>query len=334
MADIGDQLLAEDDEHNQTREQQDIDWIQYLRDKLVKFHSKVSSYGTNVATAKGIQKLSSEFEILVFGPARVGKSTLIREISGDETIVTSAKMNACTTSSEKYSDKFNIQWWDTPGFENWSVKTAKDFFKDCFYDRKILPKVAIFCRTANSLGSSDVVKYMFDEIQKNGILLLYVVTKWPFIPKSERKDILREAVSLLGGRSTGVLRSSSTGSFRAIECAPKKAYIVPVNSKEDEALGMRVPKQNLRTLRQILITKLDDESQGKLVQLYKDNLDFWSKLGYGAIEIIDDLGVGTAPAMLSAEENAVYTQVKNGNNPVKNVAPVLMAIIDKYFQSR
>ncbi|CAF1415541.1 unnamed protein product [Adineta ricciae] len=261
MADIGDQLLAEDDEHNQVREQQDIDWIQYLRDKLVKFHSKVSSYGTNVATAKGIQKLSSEFEILVFGPARVGKSTLIREISGDERIVTSAKMNACTTSSEKYLDKFNIQWWDTP-------------------------------------------------------------------------DIIREAVSLLGGRSTGALRSSSTGRFRAIECAPKKAYIVPVNSKEDEALGMRVPKQNLRTLRQILITKLDDESQGKLVQLYKDNLDFWAKLGYGAIEIIDDLGVGKAPAMLSAEENAVYTQVKNGNNPVKNVAPVLMAIIDKYFQSR
>jgi ribosome biogenesis GTPase A len=114
MSDIGDQLVAEDDEQ-QGREQQEHDWVQYLKDKLVGFHSKVSSYGTNIATARGIQKLSSEFEILVFGPARVGKSTLIKEISGDATIVTSADMNACTKTSEKYLDKFNIQWWDTPG---------------------------------------------------------------------------------------------------------------------------------------------------------------------------------------------------------------------------
>ncbi|CAM4972784.1 unnamed protein product [Rotaria socialis] len=101
--------------HGQGREQQELDWVKYLKDKLVQFHSKVSSYGTNVATARGIQKLSSEFEILVFGPARVGKSTLIKEVSGDESIMTSAQMNACTTTSEKYLDKFNIQWWDTPG---------------------------------------------------------------------------------------------------------------------------------------------------------------------------------------------------------------------------
>ena len=117
MNDIGGRLSAEDDEQQQQqgRDQQEMDLIQYLKDKLVRLHARVSAYGTNVAAAKGIEKLSSEFEILVFGPARVGKSTLIKEVSGDETIVTSAKMNACTTTSEKYLDKFNIQWWDTPG---------------------------------------------------------------------------------------------------------------------------------------------------------------------------------------------------------------------------
>ena len=172
---------------------------------------------------------------------------------------------------------------------------------------------------------------MFSEIRKNGILLLYVITKWPFIPKSEQKDIINEAITLLGGRARGILRSSS-GDFRAIECEPKKAYIIPVNSKKDEVLGMRVPKQNLKTLRKILVTKLDHESQGKLVQLYKDNLDFWTKLGYGAIEILDDLGTGAAPMMLSEEENRIYTEVKDGNNSVRNVVPVLKTVIDKLFQ--
>jgi putative ribosome biogenesis GTPase RsgA len=79
----------EDEQHG--REQVETDLVQYLKDKLVRFHAKISSYGTNVSTARGIQKLSSQFEILVFGPARVGKSTLIKQVSGDTTIATSAK---------------------------------------------------------------------------------------------------------------------------------------------------------------------------------------------------------------------------------------------------
>ncbi len=114
MASIEDQLVVEEDEQH-GREQVETDFINYLKDKLVRFHARVASYGSNVATARGIQKLSSEFEILVFGPARVGKSTLIKQVSGDERIKTSANLNACTSTSEKYIDKYNIHWWDTPG---------------------------------------------------------------------------------------------------------------------------------------------------------------------------------------------------------------------------
>lgn len=193
-----------------------------------------------------------------------------------------------------------------------------------------MPKAAIFCRTANALGSTDVVKYMFKEIQKNGILLLFVITKWPFIPKSEQTAILEEAITLLGGKSRGIYGSQSRG-FRALECEPKKSYIIPINSKQDEVLGIRVPRLNMNTLRKILITKLDDESQSKLIQLYKDNIGFWTKLGYGTIEILDDLGAPTIEPMLTADENRIYRQVKNGENPVQAAAPVLRSIIDKFF---
>ena len=99
----------------------------------------------------------------------------------------------------------------------------------------------------------------------------------------------------------------------------RKACIILLNSKSDEALDMHVPKQNVRTLRRILITKLDEESHGKLVQLYRKNLDFWIELGYATIEILDGLGTEAAPVMLSAEENKVYTQLKNGSSPVRTV---------------
>ncbi|CAF1313559.1 unnamed protein product [Didymodactylos carnosus] len=95
---INDELVSEEDEQHE-QDQVELDLIEYLRNKLVELRSKISS----------------EFEILVFGPARVGKSTLIKQVSGDDTIETSAEMNACTTKTEKHMDKYNIFWWDTPG---------------------------------------------------------------------------------------------------------------------------------------------------------------------------------------------------------------------------
>ena len=112
MTAIEHQLAVEEDE------QVDGDLITCLKDKLVRFHTKLSSYGITVATARGIQKLSTEFEILVSGPARVGKSTLIEQVSGDEAINTSAELNACTSTSAKYVDKYNIHWWNTPGMSS------------------------------------------------------------------------------------------------------------------------------------------------------------------------------------------------------------------------
>ncbi|CAF5041046.1 unnamed protein product, partial [Rotaria magnacalcarata] len=40
---------------------------------------------------------------------RVGKSTLIRELSGDEQIRTSADLNTCTQTTTAYTDQFGIR---------------------------------------------------------------------------------------------------------------------------------------------------------------------------------------------------------------------------------
>jgi predicted nucleic acid-binding OB-fold protein len=211
-----------------------------------------------------------------------------------------------------------------------TLKTLKIFSKNKFYDRKILPKVAIFCRTANAFAPTEVVQFMFDEFKKHGILLLFVIPKWPFIPKSEQDSIFQEAVSLLDGKATPIYGRASKG-YKAYECEPKKSYIIPVNSKEDTILGMTVKVSNINTLRKILVTKLDKESQGKLVQLYKDNLGFWNKLGYGAIEILDDLGLNTAEVILTEEERKIYEKVKDGDERIKNIK-LIFKIVDKILR--
>jgi len=173
---------------------------------------------------------------------------------------------------------------------------------------------------------------MFNELQKHGILLLSVITKWPFTPKSEQREIIREAVSLLGGRSKPIYRKSSKG-YQAFECQPKKSYIILVNSKADKVLGIHVGIGNINVLRKILITKLDEGSQSKLIELYKDNLGFWKNFGYSAIEILDDIGIEASEVFLTDEETKIYKQFKNGDNLVKAAIPVLKRIIDKHFPS-
>jgi GTP-binding protein EngB required for normal cell division len=108
-------LTAEpDSEFLQTNEHDQPPLQDYLRERLLEIRTRNYS-NTGIADAKAIEKISSEFEILVFGPARVGKSTLIRELSGDEEIRTSSGLNACTQTTTAYTDQFGVRWWDTRG---------------------------------------------------------------------------------------------------------------------------------------------------------------------------------------------------------------------------
>ena len=112
---VSQQLIAEpDSEFLQTNVQEATPLQNYLRERLLDIRTRNYS-NTGIADAKAIEKISSEFEILVFGPARVGKSTLIRELSGDEQIRTSASLNACTQTTTAYTDQFGVRWWDTRG---------------------------------------------------------------------------------------------------------------------------------------------------------------------------------------------------------------------------
>lgn len=120
-APISHYLVAEPDEEidGQTENSQ-VPLQNYLRDRLLEVRRRNYS-NTAIADAKAIDKIASEFEILVFGPPRVGKSTLIQNLSGDEEIRTSSGLNSCTQVTTAYTDEFGVRWWDTRGTVQRSV---------------------------------------------------------------------------------------------------------------------------------------------------------------------------------------------------------------------
>ncbi|CAF1407737.1 unnamed protein product [Adineta steineri] len=201
-------LIAESDsDFLQTNNHEQVPLQNYLRERLLDIRTRNYS-NTGIADAKAIEKISSEFEILVFGPARVGKSTLIRELSGDEQIRTSAGLNACTQTTTAYTDQFGVRWWDTRGIEQWTEAEARSFLTEKFLDRHIIPRAAIFCRTAGALANTPVLQLLFRELESHGIALFYVITRWPFLPRREQIAIVDEAIELLGGHAVGIYPSS------------------------------------------------------------------------------------------------------------------------------
>ncbi len=95
------------------------------------------------------------------------------------------------------------------GIEQWTEREARSFLTEKFLDRHIIPRAAIFCRTAGALANTPVLQLLFRELESHGVALFYVITRWPFLPRREQIAIVDEAIELLGGTATGIYRSKA-----------------------------------------------------------------------------------------------------------------------------
>lgn len=93
------------------------------------------------------------------------------------------------------------------GIEQWTEAEARSFLTEKFLDRHIIPRAAIFCRTAGALANTPVLQLLFRQFESHGIALFYVITRWPFLPRREQIAIVDEAIELLGGTATGIYPS-------------------------------------------------------------------------------------------------------------------------------
>ncbi|CAF1576613.1 unnamed protein product [Rotaria magnacalcarata] len=226
--------------------------------------------------------------------ARVGKSTLIRELSGDEQIRTSADLNTCTQTTTAYTDQF-----------------------EKFLARHIIARAAIFCRTAGAFANTPALKLLFNELASHGVALFFVITRWPFLPRREQITIVDEAIELLGGTATGIYPSKTRNINKNVQNV-EIVTTLTVNSYIDE-LGHRFqsttfPVMNLMLLRQLIITKTcrGNDREQKLIDLYKNQMSLFATIGYHAFEVLDGLVYGALSFGLNKKEEEIYRALKQG----------------------
>lgn len=111
--------------------------------------------------------------------------------------------------SSKRSFSFSLSFLLLLGIEQWTEAEARAFLKEKFFDRHIIPRAAIFCRTAGSLANTPVLQLLFHEFESHGVAIFYVITRWPFLPRREQIAIVDEAIELLGETATGIYPSKT-----------------------------------------------------------------------------------------------------------------------------
>ncbi|CAF3460401.1 unnamed protein product [Rotaria sp. Silwood1] len=158
---------------------------------------------------QNIFNMFNEFNIIVCGSARVGKSTLINAICGRKLAKTSSGLDSCTKDISRYvlNERCRIdnEWvtyaynfWDTPGFESWNETDIRTNFNKIMQKPKSDPLCMIYCASPGSFADTKQIKWLLDVcILEHKVLCALVVTnKWAG-QRSQRIAILDKYKELL-----------------------------------------------------------------------------------------------------------------------------------------
>jgi GTPase SAR1 family protein len=262
--------------------------------------------------------MTKQFNIVVCGSARVGKSTLVNAICGRELAKTSNSLSSKTDQIEKYilnrvymptdhpsnSIDYSITIWDTPGIESWTEDHVKKYFTKIMLETA--PLCMIYCASPGSFARLDQLQWLIDTSIQSNIFCALVSTNKYSGGSQQRKQLLNDFDSLLS-RYHSMTRNENN-----------IALCTSVNSikYEDEELGIRKDVEGINELIFGITTSLKDEKRAAWCFTIADNLSFWSTM----FNQISDLFEIARPTL----ENFVR---EHGNDIAKNLLPIILTAI-------
>ena len=251
-----------------------------------------------------IFKMFNEFNVIVCGSARVGKSTLINAICGKVLAKTSPGLDSCTKDISRYvlngecriDDQlisYTYNFWDTPGFESWNKEDIRTNFGKIMEKPKSDPLCMIFCASPGAFANTEQLQWLLDVcIREHKLLCAFVVTnKWAG-QKSQRLAILNKYKELLAKYNPQTSEEDGVTYFGNV------ALCTMVNAQPyiDEDQNIHHEQEGVDELIEGIMSCLDDDGKvfywcmamiqkkglrnnfrGKLKKSYDNFVDFFEK---------------------------------------------------------
>jgi small GTP-binding protein len=268
--------------------------------------------------------MAQEFNVVVCGSARVGKSTLVNALLGKEVAKTSSSLCSKTDQIEKYvlngaykpireasnSKEYSITIWDTPGIESWTKEHVQKHISKIMMQSN--PVCMIYCASPGSFANIEHIKWIIETCIKSNIYCAFVCTNKYSGGSQKRIQLLQEFHSLLSQYEPMTKDENNVKYYGNV------ALCTSVNSIpfENEDFGARKHVEGINELLFAITSSLKGDKLVAWCYTIADNQSFWSTMANHLSEfyqisrpIVEELvqkhGKDIAIALISLIINAI-----------------------------
>jgi GTP-binding protein EngB required for normal cell division len=233
-----------------------------------------------------------QFNVLISGSPRVGKSQLINALCGDKKLAkTSPSLNSCTTEVECYTleddqqqtpgiNPFRINFYDTPGIESWTEQNGRETILKFIRDQD--PVCLIYCASPGSFADLNQLHSVLEFCKNRQIFCALVCTNmWSNPNRTVVFQQFEKELAFFGARVKKPFKQQHDQSIHEVIHFGDGALCTMVNSKEyydPEFSPVRKPIQGIDELIHSIMEQLDNEKLIGWCHAVLYRRSFWEKI--------------------------------------------------------
>lgn len=236
-------------------------------------------------TRRNISTKFNEINIVLCGSPRVGKSSLINAICQQTLAKTSAGLDSCTRGVSRYVLKgtsenkseiidYQYNFWDTPGFENWTRDEIRKNLERIFNKPKSDILCVIYCASPGSFANLQQIRWLLDECMNKQIFCALVCTNKWCGQKKQREAIMNDFQNLLKSYNPKTREENGVIYFG------KVGLCTSVNSERfvDEDIDKTFEQSGVDELILGIMEALDHERLLQWCKVVLENKPFWKRM--------------------------------------------------------